>query len=375
MLDLRAVTFWSPLVLVGLGSLATIVDLRGEVVRLRHQQQEELEGRAALASKVATLDEEVATRFEREVQGRILVAEAHLTRLAGELAEQDDRGLLLEASLGARLEALDEGLAAELRAVAERVETALAAADAEVSDLERRLPAPPDPAELWRTLVAPVVQIYGESSVGSGVVLESQPVSDGHRTFLLTAWHVVRDVQEDPNVPVTPVPVRLYAEDGATREETARVLVWDVRRDVALLELETRAPVASGARLAPLERLERLRTFEPIYAVGCPLGTEPVPTFGSVANPRHEVDGLRYWMINAPTYIGNSGGGIFAAEGGELVGIFSKIYNHGNLRPTIVPHMGLAVPMDEVYQWLAREGYEVSAGEGGRPTLVEVRER
>jgi hypothetical protein len=62
-------------------------------------------------------------------------------------------------------------------------------------------------------------------------------------------------------------------------------------------------------------------------------------------------------MINAPTYIGNSGGGIFDSRTHELLGIFSKIYTHGSLRPTIVPHMGLVTPMTRVYDWMERVGY------------------
>ena len=27
------------------------------------------------------------------------------------------------------------------------------------------------------------------------------------------------------------------------------------------------------------------------------------------------------------------------------------------LRPTVIPHMGLAVPLSEIYDWLEREGY------------------
>ena len=66
-----------------------------------------------------------------------------------------------------------------------------------------------------------------------------------------------------------------------------------------------------------------------------------------VTDPRHG---------NAPTYIGNSGGGIFDAESHELLGIFSKIYTHGNLRPTVVPHMGLVTPLQDIYAWCEEIG-------------------
>ena len=57
-------------------------------------------------------------------------------------------------------------------------------------------------------------------------------------------------------------------------------------------------------------------------------------------------------MINAPTYFGNSGGGIYRADTHQLIGVFSKIYTHGKGRPVVVPHMGLCTPIDQIYDWL-----------------------
>ena len=127
--------------------------------------------------------------------------------------------------------------------------------------------------------------------------------------------------------------------------------------DTALLELRTTEPMENAAKLAPRERLDSIRIFDSVYAVGCPLGNDPIPTYGEIATASHKVEGELYWMINAPTYIGNSGGGIFDAETHELLGIFSKIYTHGSLRPTIVPHMGLVTPLSEIYEWMDEEGY------------------
>jgi Trypsin-like peptidase domain len=227
-----------------------------------------------------------------------------------------------------------------------------------------------DPDLLWEKLMGPVVQLNGATSVGSGVLLASGPHPDGRgfRTFLLTAWHVVRDMQTDPLQPIDPVPTRIYAQDGTVREEMARVLCYRADLDACLCELESRDPEPFGAYLASRERILAAHTFEPIFAVGCPLGTDPIPTTGQIAAPNHLVDGQRYWMINAPTYIGNSGGGIFDGDNHELLGIFSKIYNHGAVRPTIVPHMGLVTPLAPILDWLVEQGYQRnSAG-----LLVEV---
>ena len=271
----------------------------------------------------------------------------------------------LAAEIDAERDALEE-LASEALELARVGAERASRLEAEL-ELERSLRAQTeDPEVLWRALLGPVVQLSGHTSVGSGVLLESRPRpdGDGHRTLLLTAWHVVRDMQTEPGKTDAPIPVRIYLEDGGRRDEIARALCHDVLLDVCLAELETREPVPIGARLASPGRVATARAFEPIYAVGCPLGTDPVPSTGQISSASHRVDGTRYWMINAPTYIGNSGGGIFDGESFELLGVFSKIYNHGSSRPTIVPHMGLVMPLDSVYAWLEGQGW-VSDGEGG----------
>ena len=62
-------------------------------------------------------------------------------------------------------------------------------------------------------------------------------------------------------------------------------------------------------------------------------------------------------MISSPAYFGNSGGGVFLEETQELIGVFAKIYTHGSYRPQVVTHMGLAVPLPVLHEWLESEGY------------------
>jgi S1-C subfamily serine protease len=210
---------------------------------------------------------------------------------------------------------------------------------------------------MWREIVGPVVQLAGDATVGSGVLLESRPRPEGgFTTYMVTSWHVVRDIYGSPERISTPIPVHMYLPEGGTRNETASMVAYDVPLDVALLVLDTSESVPCGARLASRERVASVRIFDAVYAVGCPLGNDPIPTAGEIAATQHEVDGARYWMISAPTYIGNSGGGIFDAHTHELVGIFSKIYTHGAMRSTIVPHMGLATPLSIIYGWLDNVG-------------------
>jgi S1-C subfamily serine protease len=266
------------------------------------------------------------------------VIERELATLRGEL-EQRSRSLS-DLAQGAVRRADEDG---------ER----LAALQSRLDGLDRAR----DVDGMWRALVGPVVQLAGDATVGSGVLLESRPRPEGgFTTYMVTSWHVVRDIYGSPEHIADPVPVRMYLPDGGTRNETASMVAYDVPLDVALLVLDSTEEVPCGARLASRERVANVHIFDSVYAVGCPLGNDPIPTAGEIAATHHEVDGAHYWMISAPTYIGNSGGGIFDAQTYELVGIFSKIYTHGAMRSTIVPHMGLATPLSIIYGWLDEVG-------------------
>jgi len=154
-----------------------------------------------------------------------------------------------------------------------------------------------------------------------------------------------------------PLEVDFYASGELVRSEAGKIVAKQVRLDLALLEVRGYHIYGQKARIPRRSDLPGIKIFSKVYAIGCPLGYSPLPTSGELTSKDKELDGNHYWMINAPTYIGNSGGGIFDGETHELVGIFSKIYTHGNLRPTVVPHMGLVTPLGRIYEWIEREGH------------------
>ncbi len=367
------------LVVAGMGVTVTR-DLDERLSRL-----DALEAGLPAGMRSLALDLAAARAEVEELRARLADAEARGDDVRTDLrAKVDD----LACEIGSQSEALLRELEAqstELRALevwsesvgdqfkdARAMEARLASAErwegierevATTTDLMRRLQADlervsgsleRDENSMWSELVAPSVQLAGSSTVGSGIVLRSADASSTprRRALVLTAWHVVRDIFAESSEENPPVPVAIHEANEGIRRETATLRAHDAALDVALLELDTDVVVEHGAVLAPRERLERVRTFHEIYAVGCPLGNDPIPTRGEVSHTHHEVDGSSYWMISAPTYIGNSGGGIFDARSHQLVGIFSKIYTHGNLRPTVVPHMGLVTPIAKVYDWI-----------------------
>lgn len=343
------------------------------------------------------LPEEAANAFEA-VDGRLIQLEAQLFEARAQLERAERRGAsnlirngrvdrlearvlnaqedlalhgeLFEEWKGRHQEQVAQGLALRLETLTHRaterwdgLQGQLRSA-LELTALNRERLAKLDiqrarrPQVMWRDLIGPTVQLAGETTVGTGVLLA--PTRNGEdgpwKTPVITAWHVVRDILQDARDDDPSIPISIYSADGSVRHETGLLLGFDRWVDVALLEMTTDEPCEHWARLASRERLAAITTFNTVYAVGCPLGNDPIPTYGEIADRRHTVDGELYWMISAPTYIGNSGGGIFDAETHELLAIFSKIYTHGSLQPTVVPHMGLATPLDIIYDWLEEEG-------------------
>jgi len=137
----------------------------------------------------------------------------------------------------------------------------------------------------------------------------------------------------------------------------AKVIAEQSDHDLALLLVYLDEPWPYVAQLANRTEVENLEIFEPVYAVGCPLGNKPLPSVGEISSQEKRVSGSTFWMVNAPTFFGNSGGGIFHHSSGRLVGISSMIYTYGKRQPMVVPHMGLFVPLETVRSWLEGEGH------------------
>jgi S1-C subfamily serine protease len=326
------------LLAVGLGFLGSflialrreLADARGtiEVLQLRTDvQRDEL---ARLRSHVIAVDQDIT---------RVQTAEA--SSRAQLLREVDTRTEAGAVVIKNELTALEERLRA-LRAAAEEHGRLLAEVSAR-EDIDSR----------QHELMAPTVRVNAAHEVGSGSLLWTRLLAPGKaRSYVLTAWHICA---EDP--PGAPVDVDVYEEGEPTRTDRGRIVVHDPTLDLALVEIDSARPHRFLANLPPRELVESLRVFTPIYAIGCPLGYPPLPSSGEVTCRDKLLDGLHYWMVNAPTIFGNSGGGIYTAEGHELIGVLSRISAYKNMIDVAVPHMGLVTPIHRVYDWLDSTEY------------------
>lgn len=301
-----------------------------------------------------------------ETAERIARVENALGSVNGQLNAVEAR---VEKSLGAlSADQRDsrEGLARDTFKALEDLRSHISVAESRLRDELKRAEGPESRSREWRDLdamrtsmLAPTVQLSGEDTVGSGVILSSKPEGEGRvATFVVSSYHVVRNILAEAGDPkgAKGVAINTYPE-GVAIAETADVVAIDEPTDLVLLRLRGNRLYTSVARVMPPARLAGITVFTPIYAVGCPLGNDPIPTAGEIASTRNVVSSHNYWMLNAPTYFGNSGGGVFLGRTQELIGIFSKIYTHGHGHPTVIPHMGLATPIDAVVTFLEKHGY------------------
>ncbi|HLU39215.1 MAG TPA: trypsin-like peptidase domain-containing protein [Planctomycetota bacterium] len=254
-----------------------------------------------------------------------------------------------------RTQSLIDTYVDELRTSTRRAQTTIEQTRSELSRVAEQVT--PDHDRLSRTMLAPTVQLNGSDTVGSGTLIWSaeNPASGQIETYVLTSYHVVRNILADtPSAKTEGVQTTIWC--GEQRHDVrADMILHEVKIDAALLKLRSSQRWPHLASVLPRERICTVAVWDPIYAVGCPLGNDPIPTQGAISSLRNELNGTNYWMINAPTYFGNSGGGIYLAETRELIGVFSKIYTHGKGNPVVIPHMGLCTPIAAIYEWLTRE--------------------
>lgn len=146
---------------------------------------------------------------------------------------------------------------------------------------------------------------------GSAVLLGSEP--DGDRTIVLTTYHLLAPLVEQA--------IRVRSPSGS-REVEASLLAVDADRDLALLATPGIEPAA--ARLQ-----DHVYLGDPVWVVAFPWGRQRTVVNGVVsqvawpesAAPEVVPIAGSVSLIDASVSYGMSGGGVFEADGGALVGI------------------------------------------------------
>ncbi len=186
-----------------------------------------------------------------------------------------------------------------------------------------------------------VTDTYTLSANGSGVILSSDGIA-------VTNQHVAFGLD------------RLYATDHNGKEYQCTVLSVDEKADLAIIKLDVDGDVFTPVRISDSSKSVMGQS---IAVVGNPLGVGLSYSFGYVSHPDRDISnrGGNFIQIDATVNPGNSGGGLFDADG-NLLGIVTAKAKGDN-----VDGIGYAIPsnrMLDVVSDLMQYGYVK-----GRPAL------
>ena len=361
-------------VFCGLAALVLMVSFHQQIARLEVQQRDvtELERKVERAVAAVSDDRDLAElrrQILEQTEHRITGLESQLNNVAAgssqalqieqELAKAKNDVAQFRTEMSTdfeRTKALVDDYIREVRAKEASAAVRLSETQKDIAVLASQIYR--DPTALTRSMLLPTVQLNGDDTVGSGTIVFSgeNPTSKKVETYVLTSHHVVRNILADtPRANREGFEVTIYLP-GERLVCKGKMVASQPKIDAALVRVFTDRQLPNVANVLPRSETGQIKVWDPVCAVGCPLGNDPVPSHGEVSSLKNELNGANYWMINAPTYFGNSGGGIYLADTHQLIGVFSKIYTHGKGNPVVVPHMGLCTPIDVVYDWLAEEG-------------------
>ncbi|MBI4919036.1 trypsin-like peptidase domain-containing protein, partial [archaeon] len=244
----------------------------------------------------------------------------------------------------------NEGLANLINEVSTKVE------DVQTSFLELRAKTyRPENSERINKIITPCVRVSCYLEVGSGTVIYSKQEGEFFYNYLTTALHVVQGATEGKAITV--VTFDKEGDEDDSFSEEVKLIRMNERKDLAFIEIVSDYEL-SHAKIASKEKAENIQRFDDVYAVGCPLGYEPLQTRGEITATNKVLGEETYWMTNANTIFGNSGGGIFLSETNEFIGMLARISAYNNFINIAVPHMGIFVPAPHLYEWFESENLQ-----------------
>lgn len=218
----------------------------------------------------------------------------------------------------------------------------------------------------------PTVQLDKGENAGAAVIVKREKLStdSGYRYLVITAFHTLRnfgmnvaamksiersDQSNDQKKSFYQFQgVYPYVDGERQTVHQGDVIAYHKNLDAAFIEFTSDLEL-SAASLPHPEVLRTIHLWDEVVLIGCPLGLDPYLTRGEITDLNHVYDGKKFQLVSAPAYYGNSGGGAYLLETGQLIGILSKVYTHGHYKPEAVPHLAVLVPLGEIYAWVRRD--------------------
>lgn len=193
--------------------------------------------------------------------------------------------------------------------------------------------------ELDKMIVFITIKVNGNDyAFGSGTVIDYK--SNGE-AWVLTADHVV-DV---------PSSIALNVAIEVKNSYFSAIVDRVVRNegfDSALLHFHSPTPLSAALldnNVYPLQE---------VYNSGWPLALGQAITRGIVNYPvAKDLGTPKVWMCSAPSYPGNSGGGIFDKNTKKLIGMSLMLGAASSpIGKVPVPHLHVFIPIKEIHAWI-----------------------
>lgn len=199
--------------------------------------------------------------------------------------------------------------------------------------------------EKHQKFLYPSVRVYSEKAAGSGTIIYSKknPNEEGEfLTFVMTNHHVIesciayekswdsllkrkveKEVFKIPHVEIFSY-VKMSEVDSSNRYR-AEIVAYDKSHDLAILKIDSPREFDNVATLIPEDEIKDLKLYTDVVVTGCSLAHEPFSNFGQITFLKEIIDEKAYFMTNCNSVFGNSGGSLFLAEKGYLIGVPSRI--------------------------------------------------
>jgi S1-C subfamily serine protease len=229
----------------------------------------------------------------------------------------------------------------------------------------------PSREEVLQRILPSAVQIVIEQRegrrvrTGSGVAIGSRGAGDRTRCLIVTAGHTVSKLVGQAQVYVV-----FEGHRGEAVKAPASVIAHRDSPDVDLALLSTESDRCAPARTGGPAVLG-----EPVWVVGFPWGRHMTLTRGIVSQVGLEDSGegetASRLMVDAQVSHGSSGGGVFQARDGALIGIVegystARVTSHGASPPWYidvpVPGQTFVTPVAEVKHFLSLANYAELVG-------------
>ncbi len=233
----------------------------------------------------------------------------------------------------------------------------------------------PEPEMVLERVLPSSVQVVLEQHEGrrfrsgSGVVIAARSAAEGPDCFILTSAHTFAGPGRGKSVFVLS-----RRHEGPGVRTPATVLAVSEHDGIDLALLGTRN---EDCPAAPIGRPARLG--ESVWVVSFPWGRELTVSRGVISQvrrtgsgPEHAVTAGRL-MVDAAVSYGSSGGGVFRASSGELVGLVegyptARVAFEGGASPghvdVPVPGQTYLTPIGDAVEFLRGSGHEPLVAEG-----------